>query len=86
MPATPTVRIEPVGTRVRLDQGAGYGTIMGHMLGKRPSEGGDDTHLWYVVELDGGFWSADRKNFVTLLVVHADAIHRLLDEWLAEDN
>lgn len=70
-------RLMPVGDRVRLDQGLGWATVMGHTVGTRPSEPDDHTHLWYVLELDHGFWSADNENFVTLLVVHADAVHRL---------
>lgn len=77
-------RIEPVGSRVRLDAGLGMATIMGHTIGARPSGNPEFTHLWYVLELDEGFWSEGRTNFVTILVVHADSVHELLDEWEAE--
>ena len=77
--STPILLI-PAGDRVRLDGNLGWATIIGHTVGARASEAGDNTHLWYVVELDDGFWGEGRENFVSLLVVHADAVHRLVGE------
>ena len=81
------LRIEPIGTRVRLDRGLGTGTIMAHTIACRPSESHtEQVHLWYLIELDDGFYQEGRENFVSILVVHADSVHELLDEWLAEDR
>jgi hypothetical protein len=67
----------PAGERVRLDGNLGWCTIIGHTVGARASEPTEVAHVWYVVELDDGFWGEGRENYVSLLVVHADAVHEI---------
>lgn len=57
----------------RVDLGAqGWGTVVGPFVGSRVTEP-TPPQLWYVIELDDGFWSEDRESFVTLLIVHGDS-------------
>lgn len=62
--------LQPIGTDVIVSGCDLPGTIVGY--GQKPAE---DPTIYYLVEMDEGFWSDDHDVFVTTVVVHPDNIN-----------
>ena len=59
-----------VGTKVVIENVECEGTVVGH--GFFESEHYVTLHPAYIVRLDKGLWTEDRKAFINLIVVHPD--------------